>query len=202
MKAMTTISLPVSGYPQMTDDQLISLVSSGDQQAFATLYGRYTRLLQSVLMRYLNDAEAVQEVLQDAFLRAFRKLDHFRGEAKFSTWLCRIAVSLAISRRRTRRYAAWSALDERETAASTAWNEGGATLDKQDLRRLIERAFRQLNEQDVIALDLFYFREQSIEEIGRQTGWTTTNVKSRLSRARQRLQRVMHEQGIHAEYCV
>lgn len=199
---MSTISRTASAYAQMTDEQLIPLVIAGNQQAFSALYQRYTRLLQSVLLRYLNDSEAVQEVLQDAFLRAFRKLEHFRGESRFSTWLCRIAISLAISRRRIRRYASWSAMEDCEPGMTAAWNDGGKLLDTQDQRRLIEQAFRQLSEQDVVALDLFYFREQSIEEIGRHTGWTATNVKSRLSRARQRLQRVMHEQGLHAEYCV
>ncbi|HNM24230.1 MAG TPA: sigma-70 family RNA polymerase sigma factor [Saprospiraceae bacterium] len=196
---MTTISLPVASYARMTDEQLIPLVIAGDQQAFAALYQRYTRLLQTVLLRYLNDPEAVQEVLQDAFLRAFRKMDHFRGESKFSTWLCRIAISIAISRRRIRRYASWAAMEDCEPRTLAAWNEGGKLLDTQDQRRLIEQAFRQLSEQDVIALDLFYFREQSIEEIGRHTGWTPNNVKSRLSRARQRLQKVMNEQALLTE---
>ena len=196
---MTTISLPVASYARMTDEQLIPLVIAGDQQAFAALYQRYTRLLQTVLLRYLNDPEAVQEMLQDAFLRAFRKMDHFRGESKFSTWLCRIAISIAISRRRIRRYASWAAMEDCEPRTLAAWNEGGKLLDTQDQRRLIEQAFRQLSEQDVIALDLFYFREQSIEEIGRHTGWTPNNVKSRLSRARQRLQKVMNEQALLTE---
>ena len=196
---MTTISLPVASYARMTDEQLIPLVIAGDQQAFAALYQRYTRLLQTVLLRSLNDPEAVQEVLQDAFLRAFRKMDHFRGESKFSTWLCRIAISIAISRRRIRRYASWAAMEDCEPRTLAAWNEGGKLLDTQDQRRLIEQAFRQLSEQDVIALDLFYFREQSIEEIGRHTGWTPNNVKSRLSRARQRLQKVMNEQALLTE---
>lgn len=152
---MTTISLPVASYARMTDEQLIPLVIAGDQQAFAALYQRYTRLLQTVLLRYLNDPEAVQEVLQDAFLRAFRKMDHFRGESKFSTWLCRIAISIAISRRRIRRYASWAAMEDCEPRTLAAWNEGGKLLDTQDQRRLIEQAFRQLSEQDVIALDLF-----------------------------------------------
>lgn len=197
---MKTITSAANPYKKYTDDQLIRLVKTGQQQAFAALHGRYEYMLQSVLRRYLTDPEAVKEVTQDAFLRAFRKLDGFRGEAKFSTWLCRIAVSLAISRQRTRRFAAWTALDEALPVTQPDLFDSSRDVEQQDTSRLLRQALLQLSEQDAIALDLFYFREQSIEEIGQLTGWTQTNVKSRLSRARHRLQQVLVQRGLHTEY--
>lgn len=197
---MKTISRTTNPYGKLTDDQLIGLVKTGHQQASAALHGRYEYMIRSILRRYLTDPEAVKEVTQDAFLRAFRKLDGFRGESKFSTWLCRIAVSLAISRQRTRRYAAWTTLDEGIPVNQPDLFDSSRALEQQESSRLLRQALLQLGEQDAIALDLFYFREQSIEEIGQLTGWTQTNVKSRLSRARQRLQQVLVQRGLHTEY--
>lgn len=196
---MKTISSLANPYRNHTDDQLIRLVKSGHQQACAALHGRYEHMLQSVLRRYLSDPEAVKEITQDAFLRAFRKLDSFRGESKFSTWLCRIGVSLAISRRRTRRYAGWTALDEALPVTKADVFDSSRALEQQETGRLLRQALRQLSEQDAIALDLYYFREQSIEEIGHHTGWTQTNIKTRLSRARHRLQQVLVSGGLHPE---
>jgi RNA polymerase sigma-70 factor (ECF subfamily) len=74
-------------------------------------------------------------------------------------------------------------------------------LEKQETGELLRQALGQLSPQDATALDLFYFREQSIEEIGQITGWTASNIKSRLSRARQRLHNVLVNEGLAAEYC-
>lgn len=191
---------PGNRYQQLTDENLIQLIMSGQQQAYTILVRRHERLLRFVLQRYLTDPEAVKEVIQDTFMRAFHSLSGFRGDSKFSTWLSKIAVSIAINRLRVRRYAAWDSL---ENAPSHHWDnaaDGGSQLEQEEARQLLRQALRQLSPQDATALDLFYFREQSIEEIGQLTGWTTSNIKSRLSRARQRLRSVLTTEGIPSEY--
>lgn len=197
MKAATQTG---NRYYQLSDEKLISLIASGHQQAYSTLVNRHERLLRFVLRRYLTDPETVKEVIQDTFMRAFRALPGFRGESKFSTWLSKIAVSLAINRLRVKRYSPWASLDDTMLRWEEDPHDNEVLLEKQETSDLLHLALHQLNPQDATALDLFYFREQSIEEIGQLTGWTTTNVKSRLSRARQRLHRVLVNEGLHTEY--
>jgi len=182
---------------QWTDEKLITLVVAGHQQACTILVQRYERVLRTVLQRYLSDPEAVKEVVQDTFVRAFRALPGFRSESKLGTWLCKIAVSLAISRLRLRRYAAWESIDNILPHGHESSVNGEAILEKKETSQLLRQALRQLSPQDATALELFYFREQSIEEIGHLTGWTSSNVKSRLSRARQRLHNVLVNEGLH-----
>lgn len=187
-------------YLLLSDEQLIARVLSGQQQAFTVLMQRNERLLRFVLNRYLTDDEAVKEVIQDTFLRAYRFLANFRSESKFSTWLTKIAVSLAISRLRSKRYAAWESWEDYKTTRPDETYDGGSFMEKEESVQLLRRAVRQLTPHDATALELFYFREQSIEEISQITGWTVSNIKSRLCRARQRLQGVLAKAEFAAAY--
>ncbi len=187
-------------YGQMADEKLLHLIEAGHQQAYTALVHRHERLIRFVLQRYLTDPEAVREVLQDTFMRAFRALPGFRGDSKFSTWLSKIAISLAINRLRIKRYSPWESLDETLSHWEADLQDNAAMLEKQESGQMLRQAINHLSPQDATALDLFYFREHSIEEIGQLTGWTTSNIKSRLSRARQRLHHVLVKEGMYAEY--
>ena len=190
---MKTSAQSGSRYLLLSDEELIPLILSGQQQAFTVLMQRNERLLRFVLNRYLTDEEAIKEVVQDTFLRAYRFLADFRSESKFSTWLTKIAVSLAISRLRSKRYAAWDSWEDYKVNRPDEAYDGGAFVEKQEAVQLLRQAVRQLTPHDATALELFYFREQSIEEISLITGWTVSNIKSRLCRARQRLHGVLEK---------
>lgn len=197
---MKTIVKTENRLGQLDDNTLISLVLSGQEEAHTEVVRRYQRLIRHVLQRYLTDPEAIQEVTHDTFLRAFRALPGFRGDSKLSTWLSRIAISQAISRLRSRKFAAWDSIEDTLARWETDMLDSEIALEKQESSRLLRQAVQRLNPNDATALELFYFREHSIEEIGRLTGWTATNIKSRLSRARQRLQGALLKEGLHAEY--
>lgn len=189
-----------NNHRQLPDETLLRLVLDGEEAACTILVQRYERLVRYVLQRYLTDDEAVKDVVQDTFVKAFRALPGFRGDSKFSTWLCKIAISLAISRLRSKRHATWDTLEDTLAYWEADIQHQEQALEKQEARRLLRQAVSQLNPHDATALDLFYFREQSIEEIGQLTGWTTTNIKSRLSRARQRLHGALLKEGLGAEF--
>jgi RNA polymerase sigma-70 factor (ECF subfamily) len=191
-------SLKSSSYTQLSDEKLITLISMNQQQAFTELMRRYERLVRSVLTRYLSDPEAVKEVTQDTFLRAYRALPDFQGKSKFSTWLYKIAISAAINRMRIKRYAAWQPLESSTEYQAQYDTDHTVCFEKQETYRHLKNAIRRLDRLDAVALELFYLREQSVEEIVQLTGWTTSNTKSRLSRARVRLRDVMERAGVMA----
>ena len=191
-------SFKSSSYTQLSDEKLITLVSMNQQQAFTELMRRYERLVRSVLQRYLSDPEAVKEVTQDTFLRAYRALPDFQGKSKFSTWLYKIAISSAINRMRIKRYEAWQPLEDAPVFQGHEQADHTVSYEKQETYRHLKSAIRRLDHLDAIALELYYLREQSVEEIVQLTGWTTSNTKSRLSRARLRLRDVMERDGVMA----
>lgn len=197
MKTITSTANPLS---HLSDESLIALVLSGQEEAFSVLVHRHNRLLRFILQRYLNDSEAVKDVIQDTFARAFLALPGYRGDSKFSTWLSRIAIRQAATRMRSKRFATWSPIED----ATSHWEEtlqnNETALEKKESGRLLREAVRNLGRKDATALELFYFREQSIEEIGQITGWTAGNIKSRLARARQRLRNVLGDKNRYVEF--
>jgi len=181
---------PVSFFIQdSSDEELIQLVLNGCDPAFNILIQRYERLVIFIVKRYIVDYRGVEEVVQDVFIKTYRHLDRFRGESKFSTWLSRIAVSQAVNYIRREHRNKWLPI---ESVVEQAQLDDFKPLEQHETRQLLEQALQCLIEQDAIALDLFYFREQSIEEICQITGWTNVNTRSRLTRARARLRNVLN----------
>ncbi|MFM8356324.1 MAG: sigma-70 family RNA polymerase sigma factor, partial [Gammaproteobacteria bacterium] len=78
-----------------TDTELVRRVKQGDPRAFDLLFSRYQYRLVSLVSRYLRDAEDVQDVVQEAVIKAYRALPRFRGDSAFYTWLYRIAINTA-----------------------------------------------------------------------------------------------------------
>jgi RNA polymerase sigma-70 factor, ECF subfamily len=85
------------------DEELVDRARAGDRGALDLLVERHSPRVYGVALRLVGDREAAEEVLQDTFLHVIERLDTFRGEARFSTWLFRIATNAALARRRTRR---------------------------------------------------------------------------------------------------
>ena len=91
-----------AGFAQIDDDaQLVDRAAKGDRLAFETLYRRHRDRVYGLVWRLCGgDAALAEDLLQEAFVRAWQKLDSFRGESKFSTWLHRLTVIVALSVRR------------------------------------------------------------------------------------------------------
>jgi RNA polymerase sigma-70 factor (ECF subfamily) len=81
------------------DLALIKLVLAGDRRAFEPLVRKHERRVFRVTLAVLGNVEDAEEAMQDAFIKAFRHLDQFRGESRFTTWLTRIAVNEALQKR-------------------------------------------------------------------------------------------------------
>jgi RNA polymerase sigma-70 factor, ECF subfamily len=86
------VTIPVA---KPTDKELVRRVQRGDRRAFDLLFARYQYKIVNLVGRYLRDPEDVQDVVQEAFIKAFRALPRFRGESAFYTWLYRIAINTA-----------------------------------------------------------------------------------------------------------
>ncbi len=99
---MTTILLPVTAQSELQDEEVVARVLAGETALFEILMRRYNQRLYRVSRVILrNDGEA-EDVMQDAYVRAYEHLDQFAGKAAFSTWLTRIAIHEALARKRRR----------------------------------------------------------------------------------------------------
>ncbi len=173
-----------------TEGALVARAKRGDHSAFEALVRRYQDRVVNLARRIVSDPDAAQDVAQETFIKAYQHLPRFRGSAKFSTWLYRIAVNEARGHLRAhrRRQARWEKHGRWEAAEPlVAPAEQAGPL----VRLLVE-----LPEKQRIALALFYLQELSVAEIAQAAGAPAGTVKAWLSRGRERLRRLAGERGL------
>src|SRR5258708_1859788 len=169
---------------------LVERVLAGDRRAFESLVRRHERRIFRVTLAVLGNIEDAEEAIQDTFVKAFRHLDQFRKEARFTTWLTRIAVNEAIQKRNARKN--FVPLAEVETEEEhfapkrrESWKSNPEQLyGKQEIHRIVEDAIRSLPEIYREAFILRDVEDFSAEEAAEVLGITLPPLKSRLLRAR------------------
>jgi RNA polymerase sigma-70 factor, ECF subfamily len=184
------------------DDQcLIAACRAGRTDAFGILVRRYQDRLYPTVLRLIGCAEDAHDLLQDAFLKAYEKLDSFHGESSFYTWVYRIAVNLALSDRRKRK-TMWRLREDRrgeplDTTDDPSRTDPSLPLEQAERDSLIQAALNDLapdHRAVVVMKDLDGLR---YEEIAETLGVPIGTVRSRLHRARndlrERLRGVIEE---------
>ena len=184
-----------------TDQQLVARVQKGDMRAFDLLVLKYQHKIFSLIGRYVHDADEVQDVAQEAFIKAYRALPKFRGDSQFYTWLYRIAVNTAknylVSRSRrppgsdvevadAEYYEGGAALRDIETPESALF---GA-----ELKEVVETAIRDLPDDLRSAVTLREFDGLSYEDIAEIMDCPVGTVRSRIFRAREAIDIKVKEQ--------
>ncbi|MCG6954752.1 MAG: sigma-70 family RNA polymerase sigma factor [Gemmatimonadetes bacterium] len=169
----------------MTESQVIRQAADGDARAIRTLYDRYSPRVYAVVRRIAGDDELAQDYAQEAWIRAIRALPTFRGDARFSTWLHRIAVNSALQALRkseTRRKREAPAPEDVPVVPA----RGDALL-----QRRLERALQDLPEGMRRVLLLHDVEGYTHEEIGDVLGVTAGTSKSQLFKARGKMRELL-----------
>lgn len=173
---------------QPDDNQLIQKVLDGNTATYTVIVDRYKDLVYSVVLKIVKNHEEAEETAQDTFLKAYHALSTFKREAKFSTWLFRIAYNTAISKTR-RKQLTTTAIDDKmiENYSTDEIKENLGQLDMEDQVKVLQKAIQLLGNEDQLLINLFYRNRQSIDEIASITGFSDANVKVKLHRIRKRL---------------
>lgn len=189
--------LPVGGERELasaqTDAALVQAVLEGDEAAFAVIFERYRRLVAHLVSRFFNRREEIEEIVQQSFAKTYFSLKNFRGaqEKSLAAWLSKITINLCYDelrrRRRTENYLADLTDAEKVEIVHSAAENAENNLIKRDLA---EKLLATLEASDRLALTLFYGEELSVEEIAELVGWSPSNVKTRLFRARNYLRNI------------
>jgi RNA polymerase sigma factor (sigma-70 family) len=177
------------------DNSIIIRVLQGDQPAYAVLVERYRNFVFTLCLRYMPAREDAEEIAQDVFVKAYRSLADFRGDARFSTWLYTIVRTSCLSFLRKKRPDIRS-LDDEHVFAATDRIDGGLRANQVEYKSrtaMINGAIRLLSPDDARVITLFYKGEQSLEEIGIIMGIDPNTAKVKLHRARQRLKDKMEK---------
>ncbi len=168
------------------DTIIIKSILAGHINEYAVLVDRHKDMAFTVAYRLLNNREDAEEVIQDAFVKAFRHLSDFRQESKFTTWLFRIVYNTAMSKCRLKK----PVLQTLDEVPSLRENPDVTGIENDDLAEkgmILEKAMEKLTEEERALITLYYIQESSVEEIHSITGMSKSNVKIRLFRARRKL---------------
>ena len=175
------------------DAELVARVKAGDKKAFDLLVLKYQRKIMRLLSRMIRDQAEVEDVAQEAFIKAYRALPQFRGDSAFYTWLYRIAINTARN---------WLASNSRRPSTPTSYeNEDGETFDEMDnltdnttpeselasrqIAQTVNKAIEDLPEDLRTAIVLREIEGMSYEDIAQSMNCPIGTVRSRIFRARE-----------------
>jgi RNA polymerase sigma-70 factor (ECF subfamily) len=183
-----------------TDEELVARSMSGDVESFNQLVLRWERPIYALAYRVIGREEEARDVVQETFLRAFRGIKNFRGQAKFSSWVYRIALNLCRDWiRRERRapiQAAPEGIDLVELAAEQGPVESIETLvARNDMSAAVAEAMALLPDEQRTAIILKEYHGMTFQEIADLQGCPLSTVKTRLYQGLSVLRRHLQQQG-------
>jgi RNA polymerase sigma-70 factor, ECF subfamily len=161
-------------------------VLEGDLSAFENIVHRWQSPLINLAFRFCRDRQRAEEMAQDAFIQIYRKLDKFRGEAAFSTWLFAVSLNIYKSSMRRRSLPVESLDDLSEIAGGQF---PGLELDQQEQEELVRRAVTTLPSKYREAIIIFYFKEMNLTDTAAILGVSEGTAKALLHRGRELLRR-------------
>ena len=177
------------------DNEVISRVLRGEQNAYAELVTRYQNYVFTLVLRMIKSREDAEEVAQDVFVKAYRSLADFRGESKFSTWLYTITSTTCITFLRKKKLDIYSLDNEKVFEVADSKDSGfrANVIEQKSRVNMVNEAIAMLSTDDAEIITLFYKAEQNLEEIARILGLEQNTAKVRLHRARGRLKEKMEK---------
>ena len=172
----------------MTDELIIiKKVLAGDINAFAILVERYMDLSKTLAYNVLLNREDAEDVVQDAFIKAYSSLSSFKGNSKFSTWLYRIVLNTSLNKRKRKKLDTITIEEHVPGEEIMNINIDLSNYSNQQQRKYIQQALKSLSEGERICITLYYLNELSLEELRELTGYSSSNIKVLLFRGRKQL---------------
>ena len=186
----------------VSDEQIIELAVGGDPDAFGVIVRRWERRIYSLTYGMLGREEEARDATQETFIAAFRNLRGFRGEAKVSSWLHRIAVNQCITKQRRAKVRGETSLDEAEENGNTFAAPANATpaheAEDQERTQLVRRAVKALPADLRQVVVMKEFEELTFQEIADALELPLSTVKSRLYTAMKQLRMRLERSGVYA----
>lgn len=170
------------------DQHYINLFLEGNSNAFAVLVDRYKDMVFSLVLKMIKHKEEAEEVAQDIFVKIFKSMHTFKGESKFSTWVYKVSYYTCLDRiKKIKREKNAIPIDDFADNQIKTLETVLDTIEEQERNKVIENCIQLLPSEDGFLLILYYFEDQSIEEISKVMDCTPNNVKVKLFRSRKKL---------------
>ena len=183
-----------------SDAQLLAAANGGDSVAFGELFNRYKGRIFRLAQRIMRNHEDSEDVVQEAFQLAFVHLQDFEGSARFSTWLSRIAINVALMKLRKKGRKAEVSIDEHSESEDTSFRNAVTDLApnpeqdflRKERSRILREALAELRPNARRILELYELEGHSMKEIAAGLGISVTAVKARIFQARPKVRRELN----------
>jgi len=169
--------------------EALKRVKTGNQEAFRMIIREYKSPAYSIAFRILRNAEDAEEVVQDAFFKAYKKIHQFKGDSKFASWFLKIVYNQSLTRVKKKNLYTIEINEEIGTQDSmNNFDLDGWNMIKQAEReKYVHQALNKLSYDDALVLSLYYMSGNSIPEICKITGWSLSSTKVKLYRSRHKM---------------
>ncbi len=171
----------------LSDQEILDSVRKGNSSDYSIIVNRYKNKAFSMLKRMLKNEFEAEEVLQDCFLKAYKSINAFKGDSKFSTWFYRIVYNSALTKLSSQKRRTETEMTSVEDHFNLESEYNSNEIEKKDVNRLIQETISKLPERYSAIITMFYLNEMSIEEISEVMQITVSNVKVMLYRSRNAL---------------
>ena len=179
----------------INDQHYIDKVLQGDANAFAVLVDRYKDMIFTLAQKMIKNREEAEEVAQDTFIKAYNSLSKFKGDSKFSTWIYKVAYNTCLDRlKKNKKEDNNISIDEFSAHLIKTMDNALSALEDKERKQTIQNCLNLLPSKENFLLTLFYFEDQSLEEIGKVMNINANNVKVKLFRSRQKLAVILKKQ--------
>ncbi len=187
-------------YTSAEDSQLVEQAKGGDMQAFEELVSRYRNRIYMRAYSIMRNEDTAVDLSQNAWVKAWQRLDQFHGEASFPTWLSRIVTNLCLDELRRQKRARTDSIEAMEEATNPVENRMELEtvdpingLDRKELRERIDAALAKLSDKHRTVIVLYEFEQLEYREIAEKMDSSIGTVMSRLYYARRRMASLLNE---------
>lgn len=174
------------------EEKYISRILDGDLSCYELFINKYQNMVYTLALRIVKNNHDAEEIAQDTFLKAYQNLSSYQSKSKFSTWIYRICVNLAISKTRGKKIFS-NAIPTNEIENIEIEKEANALaqLEKKEQESIIKSIIDKLPEEAGVLLTLYYYEDLSVDEISKVLNLSVSNVKVKLFRARNRFKKIL-----------
>jgi len=177
------------------DKHHIHQIIEGNTNAFTVLVNQYKDLVFTLSYKMLKNKEEAEEVSQDTFVKVFNSLNKFKGESKFSTWIYKITYNTCIDRlKKSKKDSQVIYIEDFNQHQVKAIEVVLDAIDEKERNQKIQECIQLLPSEDAFLLTLYYFDDQSIEDIAKVINCKANNVKIKLFRSRKKIASILKSQ--------
>ena len=186
----------------MSDTEIINQLKQGNEAAFRKLVDNYQKLVVNTCYGMVHNREDAEDIAQDVFVEVYRNVEHFRADARLSTWLYRIAVNRSLNHIRDNKKHKWFQSFENEVEAknrqlmqveSSKSDQPEYEMENKQRAIILHEAINSLPENQKVAFTLNKYEELSYQEISEVMDMSVSSVESLLFRAKKNLQKKLHK---------